>query len=265
MEFTTYRCTAYPIELAICDSTHTLIAGATKSGKSVLLKRVIRCLCAKGANLALIDPKKVELGPWQDMVNVFGFADSVSSALTLLERVCSTMDARYSKIPQWETTFAGPELWVIIDEYADLVTVSEQEEARRIKKLVQRIAQLGRAAGIHLVLATQRPTTDLIDGKIKVNLTTQVALHVRSAQDSRNVLGIAGAENLPVGTCMITDDMGHLSYEEIPFITVDECKDCAEFMEAQKPKKKPVTIPAAAPATVPEPAPKKRRWFFKTA
>lgn len=228
MKYQTYRTTVSKVELDLCSSTHVLMAGSTGSGKSVLIKRMMRCLCAQGAQLVLIDPKVVELGPWKDMVNVMAYAESSRSALSVLRSVCSMMEQRYKSMGKWETSFAGSPVWVIIDEYADLVTC---KEAKEIKTLVQRIAQLGRAAGIHLLLATQRPTTEVIDGKIKVNLTTQVALHVRSAQDSRNVIGITGAEGLRVGECIVADDFGNLTFYDVPFITPHECRDCVEYME----------------------------------
>lgn len=231
MRYQTYRCTVHRIESDLVDSTHVLMAGSTGSGKSVLIKRILRCLCADGAQLVLIDPKVVELGPWKDMVNVVSYASSAPSALSALRSVIKTMDKRYRQMGKWETTYSGCPLWVIIDEYADLVTTEDRKACKEIKTLVQRIAQLGRAANIHLLVATQRPTTDVIDGRIKVNFTTQVALHVRSAQDSRNIIGIPGAENLRVGECIVANDFGDMLRYNVPFITQAECRDCAEYME----------------------------------
>lgn len=186
----------------MASQTHLLIAGATGSGKSCCIQGILMSLLTRNpdnAQLVLIDPKKVELIEYKDTVNAIAYADTTTSAIQVLNQLCDKMDKRYRVMQRKRIRkFTGEDIYVIIDEYADLKVTG----GKAITEPVCRLAQLGRACGIHMFLATQRPTTDIIDGKVKVNLDAQVALHTRSKQDSRNIIGAAGAEELPrYGEC----------------------------------------------------------------
>ena len=189
--------TYYILYKQILDGTHTLIAGTTGSGKSVLMSGLICTLMQTNAppqaEYILIDPKRVELSPYQKTFFCKAYANDIT-AFNALDSVIKLMESRYIQMEQegirkWN----GASLYVFIDEFADLMLTNKKQCEMKIC----RIAQLGRAAGIHLIIATQRPTRDIITGTIKCNLDTRIALRCPSAQDSRNIIGINGAESLP--------------------------------------------------------------------
>lgn len=179
---------------ALCN--HLLIAGATGAGKSVVLHGIIAELLKKKNRpyLAFIDLKKVEMAEYKHLYNLFGYADTAFGALCLLEDIRQEMASRYNTMErQHLKKWAGKEIYIIIDEFAELLI----DTKKKCNPLVQSIAQLGRASGIHLVLATQCPLKSIIDTPIKLNFDGLLALRTRSAQDSRNIIGVAGAEKLP--------------------------------------------------------------------
>lgn len=177
---------------------HLLIAGATGSGKSVVINGMIstiaKTMTPGHARLVLIDPKRVELVEWESLPHTLCRAyddDSILTALNIVER---TMMNRYAdmerrSLRQWDREH----LYVFIDEFADLMTTAK----KTVTPVIIRLAQLGRAAGVHLILATQRPTRDIITGQIKVNMDSRLALRVPTSQDSRNIINVSGAELLP--------------------------------------------------------------------
>lgn len=195
----------------MANQVHLLIGGCSGSGKSVLLNGIIFSLLMRdpvNAQLVLIDPKKVELARYKRTANAIAYADETSSAIRVLNQVCAEMEKRYKMMQKKGLLqYTGHDIYVIIDEYADLKTTG----GKKAEEPVCRIAQLGRAAGIHLILATQRPTSDVITGRIKVNIDAQVALRCRTKQDSRNIVGTDGAETLPRhGQCIYYNpDMMH--------------------------------------------------------
>lgn len=202
----------------MASQNHILVAGATGSGKSVLLNTFIhsRLLYLPwDAQLVLIDPKRVELRPFAHTPHCIGYASEPDLIHGLLEGVVGLMESRYTEMAQkgWRK-YPGRDTWVIIDEFADLMTTDK----KRMKPLICRIAQLGRAANIHLILATQRPTRDIIDGQIKVNMDCRIALRCPTRQDSRNIIERGGAEELPAyGYGYILTPPGDLSRMAIPF------------------------------------------------
>ena len=182
----------------ILQETHILIAGATGSGKSVLINSLVaRLLMTESparARLILIDPKRVELSPLKKLPHCISYANDPETARAALEQAVGLMMMRYSEMEiQGVKKYTGEAVYIIIDEYADLIVTSKKE----IVPLVTRLAQLGRAANIHLIVATQRPTAEVIAGAIRVNLDCKIALHTARAQDSRNIIGEKGAELLP--------------------------------------------------------------------
>lgn len=198
---------------------HLLIAGATGSGKSVCVNTIISSILMRAkpdeVKLILVDPKKVELSNYNGVPHLLApvVTDPKKAAATLRETV-SEMERRYDlfaganvrKIETYnqyvENKNQGndaehqleklPYIVVILDEVADLMMVASKD----VEDCIMRIAQLARAAGIHLIVATQRPSTDIITGVIKANIPSRIAFAVSSSIDSRTILDCTGAEKL---------------------------------------------------------------------
>ena len=192
------------------DMIHLLVAGSSGSGKTVFVHSFISSILMETtpdeAKILLIDPKKFELNKYKDLPHLLcPIISDVSEAKVALERLIDEMEDRYQQLLDSNTSSLDqfnslsisqgekplPLIFAIIDEYNDLINTNPQ-----VSELVQRLAQKSRAAGIHLLIATQRPTTDIITGSIKNNLATIVALRVSKQVDSVTVLGHAGAEIL---------------------------------------------------------------------
>ena len=176
---------------------HVLIAGATGSGKSVCINAMIYEFLKqeKYSQMVLIDPKRVELYPYHALPCVRAYASEIPEIAQVLNGICAEMDNRYRYTQQKGLReFPGGAIFVFVEEFADLMTLGKKECLLPLC----RIAQLGRAARIHLVLAAQRPTRDIIPGQIKVNIDCRLALRCPTAQDSRNIIGCNGAESLPM-------------------------------------------------------------------
>ena len=176
---------------------HLLIAGETGSGKSVVINGIIAtCLLhtPDKAGFILIDPKRVELVQYKSCPHTLRYAsepddmiDALQSALDLIEQRYRVMQAQGSR------SYDGGDVYVIIDELADLMTT----DRRRVQPLIQRICQIGRAAKVHVIAATQCPLAQVIPTPIKVNFSAVVGLHTATAQHSRNILERTGCELLP--------------------------------------------------------------------
>lgn len=199
---------------------HLLIAGATGSGKSVCINAIIACLLFSMApddlRLVMVDPKRVELVNFNGIPHLVGpvitevpqVVDALRWAVREMEnrlRLFSTLSERarasvrnieaYNRYAERDTTGKAPPLpylLIIIDELADLMLAAPDET----EKLITRLAQLARATGIHLILATQRPSVDVVTGLIKANFPARISFAVTSAVDSRVVLDTPGAEKL---------------------------------------------------------------------
>lgn len=174
---------------------HLLIAGATGAGKSVTIHNLIYIILhLEGAKMVLIDTKKVELYQYRNLYNTMLYTDTVAGTLQALKRVIDIMNRRFVYLRQKGLKKLENEpIYIVIDEFADLVLSGSKD----ITKLIIKISQLGRAANIHLIVATQRPTADVIDKKIAVNLCARLCLRVACANDSRNIIGCSGGEFLP--------------------------------------------------------------------
>ncbi len=176
---------------------HLLIAGSTGSGKSVLINTLVYTALYKAPHrikFILIDPKRVELIDYKPLPHTIMYASEPDEIVTALNLAVSTMELRYKDMQHLHIKKSTEsEIYVIVDEFADLMTTQKRDTMPAIIRL----AQLGRAANIHLILATQRPTKDIITGQIKVNMDSRVALRCPTAQDSRNIINVKGAETLP--------------------------------------------------------------------
>ncbi|MEG2800448.1 MAG: DNA translocase FtsK [Longicatena sp.] len=231
---------------------HLLIAGATGSGKSVCVNSIISSILMRAkpdeVKLLLVDPKKVEFTPYKEIPHLIGpVITDGEEANRALKVIVSMMDNRYELFSMAGVrNIAGynaylenhseenltklPWIVVIIDELADLMLVA----AKEVEGSIQRITQLARAAGIHLIVATQRPSVDVITGVIKANIPSRIAFAVSSAVDSRTILDQMGAEKLlgygdmlytPVGETVATRVQGvFVSDEEVQKICDYVCK-----------------------------------------
>ncbi len=192
------------------DMIHLLVAGSSGSGKTVFMHTFIMTILLQStpdqARMLLIDPKKFELAKYKNLPHLLcPVITEMDEAKVALERLVDVMEERYLALQDSETSSLEqynryaeengkptfPLIFAIIDEYNDLINTHPQ-----VSDLVARLAQKARAAGIHLMIATQRPTTDIITGSIKNNMATIVALRVAKQVDSVTVLGHAGAEIL---------------------------------------------------------------------
>ncbi len=183
----------------MADGNHLLIGGATGCGKSTLLHGIIHTLLYSGpwaAQFILIDPKMVELSEYQSVPHCVRYANDHRSIVDALCHTVRIMEARLSTMNQRrEKSWTGPHLYVVIDELADLMTVSATRKA--CLPLLQRILQTGRAAGISVLAATQTTVATVIPTTLKCNFADRVALRTATAQDSRNIIAQAGAECFP--------------------------------------------------------------------
>ena len=202
-----------PVFLNLEDAPHMLIAGQTGSGKSTCMHSIISSLlfsCFPSTlNLVLIDPKQVEFTKYENLQYYLNDKTVITKnheVPNVLYNVCAEMDWRYSKfkekgvsnIVDYNKCFKFPSLEtferivIIIDEMADLILSNPKE----ITQLLVRIAQMGRAAGIHLILSTQRPSREVIPGLLKANIPVKVCFKVTTAINSRVILDSKGAECL---------------------------------------------------------------------
>lgn len=196
-EWTTPQGSYYTLYKDMIQQPHLLIAGATGSGKSVVINGLLcTALYASPAavQLILIDPKRVELIDFRPLPHTLKYASEPGDMVQALEMAMEITEARYKAMQarhakQWD----GGHVYIIIDELADLMTT----DRRHVQPLLQRLAQIGRAARVHVIAATQCPLSAVIPTPIKVNFDSRVGLRTRSRQDSRNILGVPGCECLP--------------------------------------------------------------------
>ena len=208
--------------LDLVSSGRILIAGCSGSGKSVALKDIIYTLMAKDPNqnqFVFVDLKRVELKVFKTAPHTLTYVTEPGQVEEALNRVLLLIDARYRKMEQRnELKSSDPAVWVIVDEYADLVTIGN----KNIERAIQRIAQIGRASRVNLILCTQRPTKDILNGKISCNLDSRLALRTVCSQDSRNIISVSGAENLPDYGKAIMQIKGRNQEIDIPFLEQEE-------------------------------------------
>jgi S-DNA-T family DNA segregation ATPase FtsK/SpoIIIE len=227
---------------------HILIAGTTGSGKSGCINTMLCSILLRSTpddvRMILVDPKRVELGLYESIPHLLTpVVSSPKAASAVLTNVLTEMERRYERMSIARARNLGelnrvltergeqplPYLLIVIDELADMMMVSPQE----VEDAVIRLAQKSRAVGIHLVLATQRPSVDVITGMIKANVPSRIAFAVSSMTDSRVILDTSGAESLlgqgdmlfkPLGTSRLQRVQGaYVSEEEIALI-VEQCR-----------------------------------------
>jgi len=226
---------------------HLLVAGTTGSGKSVFINTLLTSILYKFSpeelRLILIDPKMLELSVYNDVAHLLTpVVTEPKKAIIALKWVCKEMERRYSLMNEESTrSLEGynqkaieklPYIVVFIDEMADLMMTAGKE----VEHYVQRLAQMARACGIHLVMATQRPSVDIITGSIKANFPSRISFQVASKYDSRTVLGEVGAEQLlGNGDMLMSKNGGNIIRYQSAFISDNEVnKLIKEIKRSQK-------------------------------
>ncbi len=233
--------------LDISKAPHVLVAGATGSGKSVFINGLITNLLLNSTpdevKFLLIDPKKVELTPYNGIPHLLSpVITDPEKAAVALNRLVYEMEERYDLFAETKTRNIEsynkiekdnklPYIVTIIDELADLMMVSGTE----VEISISRIAQKARAAGIHLILATQRPSTDVITGLIKSNIPTRISFLVSSAIDSRTILDASGAEKLLGNGDMLYSSNGSPNLQRIQgaYLSDEEIASVVKYINDQ--------------------------------
>ncbi len=236
----------------INDTPHMLVAGSTGSGKSVCINCIIASILMRSrpeeVKLVLVDPKKVEFSMYNGVPHLLcPVVTNPKKASVALQNIVSEMERRYElfehtkckKISQYnEFCEKNPEykklpyIVVIIDELADLMLVA----AKEVEDSIMRITQMARAAGIHLIVATQRPSTDIITGVVKANIPTRISFAVSSSIDSRTILDMVGAEKLLGKGDMLFLPMGENQPTRIQgaFVSEEELQKIVDFTISQQ-------------------------------
>ncbi len=183
---------------------HLLIGGMTGAGKSVVIRGILWALLQHSPHrrkMVLIDPKRVELHPYRRAPHCIGYADTPETMAAVIADMCRVMDTRYSTMQAHEIReTAEPHIYIIIDEMADLMDVCGADTRQNLK----RILQLGRAAGIHVIAATQHPERRVLPAEIQLNFTAVLALPCKTVIESRQLIGQTGAERLEIGNAYYT-------------------------------------------------------------
>ena len=259
----------YVVDLA--KMPHLLIAGATGQGKSVGINTVLMSLLYKKhpsqLKMVLIDPKKVELSLYSKLENHFiGYVPEFEPIITeitevtaTLNSLCIEMDTRYDllkrahvrNIKEYNQKFTKrrlnpekghrflPYIVLVIDEFADLIMTAGKE----IELPIGRLAQLARAVGIHLVIATQRPSVNIITGVIKANFPARIAFKVSSKIDSRTILDTGGAEQLIGRGDMLLSVGGNIVRLQCAFVDTPEVENVIDFISGQRGYPEPFFLP----------------------
>ena len=242
---TTYKTPSgryYNLFADMLEQPHLLVAGATGSGKSVVINGMIGTLLFRlptdepdGANLILIDPKRVELVAYKNVPHTIRYASEPAEIISALTYAMNVTEDRY-KIMQkrCQKKYVGSDVYVVIDEFADLMTTQK----KAVVPLIQRLAQIGRAARVHIVLATQTPISEILPTKIKCNFDARVGLRTRSAQDSRNIIGETGLERLPRYGKGFYMKPGESQYWNIPMIPDEEIDRLVKWWTGEGQKSK---------------------------
>jgi len=239
----------YPIVGDLVSMPHLLIAGTTGSGKSVCINTLILSVLYRHTpdtcKLILIDPKMLELSAYQGIPHLLSpVITEPKKATSALKWTVREMETRYRKMTEEgvrnisgfnekakkEGKKVMPYIIVVVDEMADLMMVS----GKQVENYIQRLAQMARAAGIHIIMATQRPSVDVITGTIKANFPTRISFQVTSKIDSRTILGEQGAEQLlGKGDMLFMSSASRMIRIHGPFVSDTEIEKVSTFLRSQ--------------------------------
>lgn len=238
-----------PIVADLAKMPHLLVAGQTGSGKSVMINTLLTSLLYRNSpadlKLILVDPKQVELKPYDEIPHLLTpVIVEPEKCISALKWAVAEMERRYKALADVNKRNIAeynnlkkeegmPYIIIVIDELADLMMMA----ARDVEALVVRIAQKARAVGIHLVLATQRPSVDVITGLIKANVPGRIAFTTQSQVDSRTIIDQVGAEKLlgQGDMLLLTSDMPKPKRVQGAFIGDDETAKVTDFIRMQRP------------------------------
>jgi S-DNA-T family DNA segregation ATPase FtsK/SpoIIIE len=229
---------------------HALVAGSTGSGKSVAMNVILMSLLYRCKpdflKLILIDPKRLEFAPYSDIPHLlFPIVTDPKQASSVLQWVVQEMEKRYEQIASvgvrnildfnalaaHKSLRPLPFIVIMIDELADLMMAAGKE----IEEKIARLAQMARAAGIHLIIATQRPSVDVITGVIKANFPTRISFRIATKIDSRTILDTVGAEKLlGKGDMLLLDISGRLQRLHGAFVSDQEIEQCADHVRTMQ-------------------------------
>jgi len=250
-----------PHLLDLIRGNHTLIAGATGSGKSVLENEILKAFLlsffpcgSAGANLILIDPKKVELREYKDIPHCIRYADNIADIIATLEDVRQLVNDRLEYMQaRGLRQFDGIPVYIFVDEVVDLFVSAE---AKTIIRLMSDIISISRCCSVYWVLLTQAPNRRILRPEIVLNLSTRVALRCNSAIESRQIIGDTGAEQLPPhGIAIVQKGIERYKIR----ITMSDEAERREIVEAWTAQNNPRPKPTPAP---PAKVPKKKRNIF---
>ena len=224
---------------------HLLIAGTTGSGKSVCINTIILSLLYRHTpdkcKFILIDPKMLELSTYEGIPNLLcPVITEAKKAASVLGWVVKEMENRYKLMTKVgvknidgynsKHKIFMPYIVVIVDEMSDLMLVSGKD----IENYIQKLSQMARAAGIHIIMATQRPSVDVITGTIKANFPTRISFNVSSKIDSRTILGEQGAEQLlGKGDMLFMSSANRITRIHAPYVAEDEIEKVNNFLRSQ--------------------------------
>ena len=234
-----------PIIGDLSSMPHLLIAGTTGSGKSVCINTIILSLLYRHTpdkcKFILIDPKMLELSTYEGIPNLLcPVITEAKKAASVLGWVVKEMENRYKLMTKVgvrnidgynsKHKTSMPYIVVIVDEMSDLMLVSGKD----IENYIQKLSQMARAAGIHIIMATQRPSVDVITGTIKANFPTRISFQVSSKIDSRTILGEQGAEQLlGKGDMLFMSSANRITRIHAPFVTEEEIEKINNFLRSQ--------------------------------
>jgi S-DNA-T family DNA segregation ATPase FtsK/SpoIIIE len=238
-----------PVVADLAKMPHILVAGQTGSGKSVMINTILTSLLYRNSpsdlKMILVDPKQVELKPYDDIPHLLTpVITEPEKCISALKWAVAEMERRYKaladvgkrNIAEYNTLKKEegmPYIVIVIDELADLMMMA----ARDVEALIVRIAQKARAVGIHLVLATQRPSVDVITGLIKANVPARIAFTTASQVDSRTIIDQIGSEKLlgQGDMLLLTSDMPKPKRVQGAFISDEETQKITDFIRMQRP------------------------------
>ena len=234
-----------PVIGDLASMPHLLIAGTTGSGKSVCINTIILSLLYKHTpdkcKFILIDPKMLELSTYEGIPHLLcPVITEAKKAASVLGWVVKEMENRYRLMTKEgvrnidgynaKHVLAMPYIVVVVDEMSDLMLVAGKE----IENYIQKLSQMARAAGIHIIMATQRPSVDVITGTIKANFPTRISFQVTSKIDSRTILGEQGAEQLlGKGDMLFMSSANRIVRIHAPFVSDDEIEKVNNYLRSQ--------------------------------
>lgn len=221
----------------LLQEVHLLIAGATGSGKSVVVNGMLYTALLNPVsdyNFILIDPKRVELAQYKDVPQTICYTSEPDTMVNALKLAMDICEKRYKKMQkQGIRKYQGTKILVVIDELADLLTTNRKQ----VFPLIQRLCQIGRAASIMVIACTQSPIARIIPTELKVNFDSRIALRTSCKQDSRNIIGVPGCENLPIyGQCFYKRSIG-ITRWKVPFYSDSDIQELVDMWIPPKKKK----------------------------